>query len=724
MKRTLLGLIKQEYIKSIIFPLLIIESMLLVAYFWSNAYVNDATQKALIEETKANVKEIAQRSATIVNNEFRSISSMTALFQKSHETFFNAYNPLHVKANDPLYTITPDQVIVNAQRKADSCTLFYSNVQKESPHRIEKAIATEAMDDLYNSLLKGNENIAQLYFNSFDSMNRLCPYMKDALEQYPHDIDIPIYNFYYLADAKHNPEKKVVWTEAYLDPAGAGWMISAIAPVYKGDFLEGVVGIDVTIDNLINNILSIKLPYKSSAMLVDKTGNILAMNTELEPLLGLRELTSHTYEAPIEQTITKPKDFNLFENNHVLSKHLSSIIKENTPLSTFTTKENSLLMTQNSIQETDWRLILVIDEASLLAPTKALKEQTDKIGYLALLFMGLFYFVFLAIIVKRSKDFSNRILTPIHNLITATETLKGQLVMSKLEYSGIQEIDTLLENFTTMGQTLQELYTSMEQKIAQGIEKNMEAQKIMIHQSRLAQMGEMISMIAHQWRQPLGSISTVLMSVKLKSTLNKFDFSTDEGRMNHKVFLETSVDKMDKYVKYLTTTIDDFRNFFKPDQDCELVTVQEMMQNTLNIIGKSLEINSIGIHFNNRSHTPLLTYGKKLTQVFMNIIKNAHDAILEHKIENGTIWVNAYEEDERFIVEIEDNAGGIKSDIMVKIFDPYFSTKNEKNGTGLGLYMSKMIIEQHCHGTLTVQNTDVGVKFTVTFKGETSREES
>jgi signal transduction histidine kinase len=724
MKHSLLGLIKQEYIKSIIFPLLIIETMLLAAYFWSNAYVNDATQKALVEETKANINEIAQRSATIVNNEFHTISNMTVLFQKGHETFFSSYNPLHVSPNDSLYRMTDDGVIINAQRKPDSCTIFYSNVQKERTHRMEKAIATESMDDLYNSVLKSNENIAQLYFNSHDSMNRLCPYMKDALDQYPHDIDIPIYNFYYLADTKHNPKKGVVWTDAYLDPAGAGWMISAIAPVYKGDFLEGVVGIDVTIDNLITNILSIKLPYTSSAMLVDKAGNILAMDSALEPLLGLRELTSHTYDAPIEQTISKPKDFNLFSNTNALSKHLSTFITGTQPLSYFQDPKGSLLMTQNIINETGWRLILVINEESLLAPTNTLKKQTDTIGYLALLFMALFYLGFLAVIIHRSKKFSNQILTPIQNLITATETLKGDLTMSTLEYSGIKEIDTLLENFTTMGRTLQDLYTSMESKIAQGIEKNMEAQKIMIHQSRLAQMGEMISMIAHQWRQPLGSIGTVLMSIKLKSTLNKFDLQTEEGRLEHKTFLETSMDKMDGYVRYLTTTIDDFRNFFKPDQDRELVTISDMIQSTVAIIGKSLEIHSITLHVNNTSQQPFFTYGKKITQVLMNIIKNAHDAIVEHKIENGTIWINAYEQDDTFIIEIEDNAGGIKPDIMHKIFDPYFSTKNEKNGTGLGLYMSKMIIEQHCRGTLKAENTDAGVKFSIHLKGESPREAS
>jgi len=479
-----------------------------------------------------------------------------------------------------------------------------------------------------------------------------------------------------------------------------------------------VVGIDVTLDKLINNILSIKLPYASSAMLADKEGNILAMDSALEPLLGLRELTSHTYQAPVERTITKPQDFNLFKNNQPLSQHLSTIVNNNLDLSTFQSGQTTLLITQNSIPETSWRLILSIDEASLLAPTKALKAKTDKIGYLALIFMALFYLIFLAIIIKRSKDFSHRILAPIQNLITATDALKGRLFMQKLETSGIKEIDTLLENFSIMGHTLQELYDSMERKISQGIAKNMEAQNIMIHQSRLAQMGEMISMIAHQWRQPLGSIGTVLMSIRLKTMLHKFNLSSEEGRVEQKEFLETSIDKMDNYIKYLTTTIDDFRDFFKPDQDVEEIYVEEMLNNTLTIIGKSLEINGISLHVTNTSHSKFTTYGKKITQVLMNIIKNAHDAILEHKIEEGTIWIEAHEENDFVTIKIEDNAGGIKPEIIEKIFDPYFSTKQEKNGTGLGLYMSKMIIEQHCHGTIVVSNSQRGAKFTLTFKGK------
>lgn len=718
MKSTLANLIKKEYLKSIILPLLIIETMLLVAYFWSNSFVTEETKNTLIAETKVNIKEISLRSATIINNDLKSISRTTALFQNQHENFFKEYNPLRIRPKDNAYTMTDSGVITNTQKNEQSCTLFFSNILKNEPNRLSKAMASEQLDYFYNATLKSNENIAQVYFNSYDSMNRLCPYMVDALEQYPHDMDIPTFNFYFLADSVHNPERKVVWTEAYLDPAGLGWMISAIAPVYKNDFLEGVVGIDVTIENLINNMLSIKLPYKSSSMLLDKDGNILAMSKDLEPILGLKELTSHEYNAPVEATISKPKDFNIFENNNSLSRHLSSIVENKSDLSEFQDAQLQMLITQNTIEETGWKLILLLDKNSLLASTIALKEKTNYIGYVALVLMGIFYFIFIIVILERSRSFSKRILNPLSSLIKATNELKGKMSIRKLEHSDIIEIDTLLDNFTSMGMELQGLYESMERKIKDGVLENMETQKVMIYQSRLAQMGEMISMIAHQWRQPLGSISTVTASIKLKQSLKKFDLETVEGRAEQVEFLNTAIGKVENYIQFLTTTIDDFRNFFKPDQNQETTTLQQVIDGALKLIGKSLEVNRITLHVSSNSHKELITYDKKMIQVLINILKNAQDAILERKVEDGTIWIRTREELDMFVMEIEDNAGGVPVEIMEKIFDPYFSTKNEKNGTGLGLYMSKTIIEEHCHGFLKAENSKNGAKFTMKIRGE------
>jgi len=548
---TLSKLIKKEYLKSIIFPLLMIEAMLLWAYFWSNAYVNETTKNALIEETKIQIKEISSRSATIVNDEFKMVANLTSLFQKEHENFFASYDPLHVKTDNPFYTQLPNGIITNTKQKDNSCTLFFSDIKKETPNRMAKAIATEKMDDFYNNILSSNPNIAQVYFNSYDSMNRLCPFMPDALNQYAHDIDIPSFNFYFLADEKHNPQKKVVWTDAYLDPAGQGWMISAIAPVYKNNFLEGVVGIDITIEQLIKNILSIKLPYVSMAVLVDDKGNILGMNEALEPFLGLKELKSHNYHAPVETTISKPQDFNLFTNKtNALAMYLSRIIQENTALSEFRSNNASFLITQNSIPETGWKFILLLDRDSLLATSVKLKEKTDFIGYVALGLMALFYLIFLFVLLNRASRFSQQILNPLYELIEATKNLKDKLITTKLKRSRISEINILLDNFTAMSHELQDLYDSMDRKIKEGIVENMETQKMMIYQSRLAQMGEMISMIAHQWRQPLGAISTVTASIKLKQNLKKFDLETPEGRRAQEEFLTTAIGKIENYIQF------------------------------------------------------------------------------------------------------------------------------------------------------------------------------
>ncbi|AHJ12402.1 sensor histidine kinase [Sulfurospirillum multivorans] len=718
-QNTLARLVKKEYLRSIIFPLLLIEMMLLVAYFWSNAYVNATTKTALIEESKVHIKELSKRSATIVNNEFKTLSSLTRLFQKEHEHFFSTFNPLHVNTTDSTYVQTNSGVLFNTQKNEESCSLFFSNAQKQSPNRLEKAIATEKLDPFYTAILQSNTNIAQVYFNSYDSMNRLCPFMPNALGQYAHDIAIPTFNFYYLADAAHNPDKNVVWTDAYLDPAGAGWMISAIAPVYKGDFLEGVVGIDVTIEHLIKTMLSLQLPYRSMSMLVDERGNILAMSEALEAHLGIKELKTHTYDAPIEATITKPRDFNLFTNTtNPLAMALSRMIQENRAILELQHTQGDFIITQNTIAQTRWKFVLLLDKDSLLKNSTQLKAKTNVIGYLALGFMGLFYLIFLGILLARAKTFSNHILNPLQELIEATKTFKDKLTVTQIERSNIVEINTLLDNFTAMSQELQELYDSMDKKIKEGVVEHMETQKMMLYQSRLAQMGEMISMIAHQWRQPLGSISAVTASIKLKQSLKKFDLKCEQGRADQEEFLLGAIGKIETYIQFLTTTIDDFKNFFRPEQQQEQSSLQRIIDRALGLIGKSLSVHQITLHVNNTSSNSLITYETQMMQVLINILKNAQDAILEKKLENGTIWINAYEDNAFFVIEIEDNAGGIPDAILPKIFDPYFSTKAERNGTGLGLYMSQTIVQEHCHGSLHVENKAHGAKFMIKIRGE------
>jgi signal transduction histidine kinase len=698
---TLSSVIRNEYLRSIVLPLLVIELTLLIAYFWSNNFVNSGTQTALINETKINIQEISKRSALIINNEFKTVSDTTKLFQSRHQEFFAGRSTSQTTLADSSYFTTSDGVISNLKDNDAQCTLFYSNVFKNKPNRLQKAIASQELDPFYNSILSINNNIVQVYFNSYDSMNRLCPYMDDALDQYPHDINIPVYNFYYLADQKHNPKKEVVWTDAYLDPAGKGWMISAIAPVYNKNFLEGVVGIDITLETILLNILSIKLPYTSFALLVDKSGNIIAMNQQLEPMVGIKELTSHNYIKPIIETISKPKDFNINQQKNPLIQKIGTIVQSNTSIDEFHSDEHNFLITQNTINETGWKLILLVDEDSLLANTVKLKNKIDNLGYIILSLMAAFYILFFIIIIRRSQMFSKVILDPIKNLVDATNILKNDLQSVKVQYSKINEIDTLIDNFCLMGDDLIDLYSSMQNRIQEGIKKNLETQKVMIYQSRLAAMGEMISMIAHQWRQPINVIAleanNILIDIELKTI--------------HEDTLREAILNTLHQTQELSKTIDDFSNFFRPEKSAHTIELQTVFDDVHSVIGKSLSYDNIIFEIPNDVQLVLITYSRELMQVLINLIKNSKDAFDNRTVQTKKITLNAVQENSEVTITVCDTAGGIDVNILDQIFDPYFSTKKDKNGTGLGLYMSKTIIEKHLLGTLDARNTKDGVCF-------------
>ncbi|MFW9625346.1 sensor histidine kinase [Sulfurospirillum sp. UCH001] len=261
-----------------------------------------------------------------------------------------------------------------------------------------------------------------------------------------------------------------------------------------------------------------------------------------------------------------------------------------------------------------------------------------------------------------------------------------------------------------------EINQTLERRVEEEVKKNREKDQHILQQSRLAQMGEMISMIAHQWRQPLGSISAVSASIKLKTTLNRFDYSTPEGQEESKRFISEAMSKIESYVQFLTHTIDDFRNFFKPNKQKESVTLTQLVNRTLEIIGKALEINGITVKVETHATREIFTYANEVTQVILNILKNSEDVIKEREIHHAHIAITIGKEEKWQTISIEDNAGGIPKHILPHIFEPYFSTKSEKNGTGLGLYMSKTIIEEHCNGEILASNTPTGAKFTIKLK--------
>lgn len=250
---------------------------------------------------------------------------------------------------------------------------------------------------------------------------------------------------------------------------------------------------------------------------------------------------------------------------------------------------------------------------------------------------------------------------------------------------------------------LEALTKELEYRITAEVERNRLQTTQMVVQSRLAQMGEMISMIAHQWRQPLASISAI-------SSILTLDIMMDNYK---KEFFEERLDTISDLAQHLSLTIDDFRGFFKEEKEKGEATWKVMVEGSLAIIEPTLQTHNITVERFYENNEILHTYTNEIRQVLLNIFKNAEDIFLEKERENATIWIRSYQKKGMSCLSIEDNAGGIPEEFLMKIFDPYFSTKEKKDGTGLGLYMSKTIIEEHCKGNLTVHNTINGACFEI-----------
>lgn len=230
-----------------------------------------------------------------------------------------------------------------------------------------------------------------------------------------------------------------------------------------------------------------------------------------------------------------------------------------------------------------------------------------------------------------------------------------------------------------------------------------EKQEMMMAQSRHAAMGEMISMIAHQWRQPLATISMASNNVMADIELDTLEVGE----------LKQQLETINEMTQHLTQTIEDFRNFFKPKKEKSFVSVESIMEDVFKIMGKSLENNNIHVLYHFEAHSKVQTYVRELLQVFINIIKNAKEALIEKRVEERRIKIAIKESERDVIVFIGDNAGGIDKEVIGHVFEPYFTTKDDTVGTGLGLYMSKTIVEKHLKGKLEVKNRKEGACFSI-----------
>ncbi|WP_400244544.1 ATP-binding protein [Niallia sp. JL1B1071] len=477
-KLPLLKWIWYSFLRTALIPLVVVEIAFIGIYFFTNEWSQRETIQLLKEETQDELEQISKREAVVIDNQISSITNATELYRQHTEQ--SLHSMATAKPEDiARLKYSPEGIYYSTKDSQDGGpAIFYSGVVPVKEEEREKVHRLLTTSPIMKSIYKSQPLAGAIYFNTFDSLNIIYPYF-NVLEQYAPYMDIPTYNFYYEADLKHNPDKKVRWTDAYLDPAGNGWMASAIAPVYNGDFLEGVVGIDVTIDTITKEVLDLEIPWGGYGVLVGKDGTILALPKDGEETFGLNELTDHTYEKAIFQDTFKPDQFNIYKRQdfNIISEKIK---KEKQGLQNIELDNSNHFISWSTVKDTEWKLLVVVPQENVYGKINKMSDKLFLIGTFMIAGLIIFYTLFFLILYRQSRKISLNIAEPLISLNAVVKSIgEGIYHQNKFQFR-VKELQETADNLIEMGKELGRTNNSLN-KAQKELEKRESDLRALVH---------------------------------------------------------------------------------------------------------------------------------------------------------------------------------------------------------------------------------------------------
>lgn len=669
----------QSYLRTAIIPLIMVELVFIGIYFVSNNWSQKEMVDLLRAEVQKELQHIAGRESVVIQQQINGVSNTTEMFARQMKKALAA--PASISPEDAgRMTYSPEGVYYTRRdRKDGGAAVFYSGAVPVGAAERDKVGRVLTLQRLMKDIEQSNPLIESLYLNTFDSLNIIYPYF-DVISQYPPLMDIPAYNFYYEADARHNPERRVKWTDAYLDPAGHGWMASAIAPVYSGDFLEGVVGIDVTINTITNQILNLDIPWQGYGILIGKDGTILALPEKGEEDWGLNELTDHHYSEAIMKDTFKPDQFNLYKRKDLASLS-GQIAGGDNGFSGIRLNGEPQVASWATVPETGWKLLIIVSEKNIYAKVDQMKNKLFRIGFFMIAGLIFFYCIFFCILYWKSRRMSYDISRPLIEINNIVQRIGAGDYCQKEPDLHVKELRETASNLVDMGQQL-----------GAANEKLLEAQTILKAAKEEAEKASMakskfLSSMSHELRTPL---NTVLGFARLLEVDSSAPLNESQGE---------NVKEILKAGSHLLVLINEVLDLARVESgkltlSIEPVQVKSVVDETLALIKPIADKTNIDVvcHLPDCGERFVAADRTRLKQVLLNLLSNA----VKYNRDHGKVIVSCEKIDQDIRFNIIDKGYGIPESELSAVFEPFHrltEANSTVEGTGIGLTVAKQLIE-------------------------------
>lgn len=715
-------IIFSRYARSALFPILTIELLLLILYFGINSYSNWRTEETLKREVTDVIPHLSTKQADGIHTIFSQISKETKYFADAHAHLYSYPDAYGVAGEAPVLSKAPNGTLYQSNLKEGS-SLYISLNAPFDERQLLFAKKTASLNLLYQHVVKNVPNVVAAYMNTPDNMNRLYPFIPDVFQQYPATLNMADYNFFYLADSVHNPKRNAVWTGVYLDPAGQGWMLSCVAPVYSKERFEGVVGLDVTIQKIVDNVLKTALPWNASAFLVDDSAMILAMPERVESLLGLKELKSHVYNQAISKEQQKPQDYNLFANHDKqVAAEFRKVFSSKSKLHEINLRGRDVYLAQSVIEETGWRLMVLVERDEVLATVNEQATLSKRIGFAMIAAMILFYLTFFFFLRNKAHRMAQEIAHPVEELTKATATM-GTGSVQALGQCGIDEIDNLTNHFNTMA-------VELEQRSKELVASRVEAE-VRTKDAELAYakgLYESASGYLHNVGNAITRLDSAIMDVQaVTDSTSQYPEvfqkikGGDQGMLERfeDILLHRTIPRLQASLQSIITTKTSIQKTITYQQATfvqnqnghvpEIIHVADTIQSILSHYQDRADERRITIRTDLRSSVQIRNHKLPLLQGIENLIKNA----LESSQEGGLIQVSCDVVNERVRIVVKDNGKGISAEDLSKVKQAGFSTKQD--GHGLGLHSLAVFLSAY-NGSVTLESEGLGKGATATIE--------